>query len=80
MRMAGYNRAEFHMREPVYWDDGYPIALLLREAHPDVVDPSTVEPALLRAWVIALDAFVDDREAMPAEWLAQILVEWVELI
>lgn len=68
------------MRDPVYWDDTYPIALLLREAHPDVTDPSLVEPAVLHAWVIALDAFADDRATMPTEWLEQILVEWVELI
>ena len=68
------------MQDPVYWDDAYPIALLLRAAHPDVADPSIVEPALLHTWVIALDAFADDRETMPVEWLAQILVEWVELI
>lgn len=68
------------MRDPVYWDDAYPIALLLRAAHSDVADPSKVEPALLHAWVIALDGFADDRAAMPAEWLEQILVEWVELI
>jgi FeS assembly protein IscX len=76
----GYNRAEFHMQDPVYWDDAYPIALLLRAAHPDVADPSLVETGVLHAWVIALDAFADDRAIMPAEWLAQILVEWVELI
>lgn len=68
------------MRDPVYWDDAYPIALLLRAAHPEVTDPASVAPALLHTWVIALDVFADDREAMPVEWLAQILVEWVELI
>lgn len=67
------------MRDPVYWDDAYPIALLLRAAHPDVADPATIETRTLHAWVIALDAFADDRAAMPVEWLEQILVEWVEL-
>ena len=78
--VLGYNREEFHMREPVYWDDAYPIALLLRKAHPDIADPAAIAPAILREWVIALDAFADDREATPVEWLEQILVEWVELI
>ena len=36
MKWDGYNREEFHMQDPVYWDDAYPIALLLRETHPDV--------------------------------------------
>jgi len=67
------------MRDPVYWDDAYPIALLLREMHPDVTNPASIEPAILREWVIALEAFADDRDAMPVEWLDQILVEWVEL-
>lgn len=67
------------MQDPVYWDDAYPIALLLREAHPDAADPASVAPAQLHAWVIALEAFADDRGVMPAEWLEQILVEWVEL-
>lgn len=67
------------MQDPVYWDDVYPIALLLRAAHPDVTDPASVEPATLHQWVIALDAFADDREAVPINWLEQILVEWVEL-
>jgi FeS assembly protein IscX len=77
--LDGYNREEFHMLEPVYWDDVYPVALLLREAHPDVADPASVSPATLREWVIALEAFADDRDATPVEWLERILVEWVEL-
>ena len=79
MKWDGYNREEFHMQDPVYWDDAYPIALLLRETHPDVTDPASIEPALVRDWVIALEAFADDRAFTPIEWLEQILVEWVEL-
>lgn len=67
------------LREPLYWDDTYPIALSLNAAHADVADPSLLSLAQLHSWVTALDDFADDREQMPVEWLEQIQVEWIEL-
>lgn len=65
------------MADPVYWDDAYPIALLLKEAHPDA-DPASVDLNELHSWVTRLEGFADDGEAQRA-WLEQIQVEWVEL-
>lgn len=67
------------MSDPIYWDDAYPIALMLRASHPEIDDPTSVAPHVLRDWIIQLDGFADDRDAMPIEWLEQIKVEWVEL-
>ncbi len=67
------------MAEPVYWDDAYPIALLLNGSRADVADPSTVPLNMLRDWVLALEGFADDRDAMPEKHLEQIQAEWVEL-
>jgi FeS assembly protein IscX len=64
--------------DPIYWDDAYPIALMLNRAYP-TVDPTTVETKVLRDWVIQLDGFADDVDVAPLEWLEQIQVEWVEL-
>lgn len=64
--------------DPLYWDDAYPIALLLKAAHPDV-DPIVVEQRELREWVIRLAGFADDPQVMRADWLEQILAEWVEI-
>lgn len=66
------------MADPIYWDDAYPIALLLNEAHPEV-DPTGVPHLVLREWVVDLDGFADDRSALPKEWLERIQMEWVEL-
>lgn len=66
------------MSEPIYWDDAYPIALLLQRALPDE-DPLSVSLERLRDWVVQLDGFVDDRESLPVDCLEQILSEWVEL-
>ena len=75
-----YNREEFHtMADPVYWDDAYPIALMLNAAHADVDDPSTITLSTLQAWVVALDGFADDGDAPQPEWLEHIQAEWVEL-
>ncbi|MFN4294828.1 MAG: Fe-S cluster assembly protein IscX [Thermoflexales bacterium] len=68
------------MADPLYWDDAYPIALLLRSAHPNVADPTTLDLHVLREWVIRLDGFSDDCEAWPVEWLERIQMEWVELL
>jgi FeS assembly protein IscX len=65
------------MADPVYWDDAYPIALLLKEAHPDA-DPTSVDLNELQSWVTRLESFADDGAAQ-REWLEQIQVEWVEL-
>jgi FeS assembly protein IscX len=64
--------------DPLYWDDAYPIALLLKKAHPDV-EPTTVPQDQLRDWVLALDGFVDDASQQPEQSLEHILSEWVEL-
>jgi FeS assembly protein IscX len=66
------------MADPIYWDDAYPIALLLEASHPEA-DPSTVAHGMLREWVIDLEGFADDREAIPMEWLERIQLEWVEM-
>jgi FeS assembly protein IscX len=66
------------MADPVYWDDAYPIALLLKEAHPDA-DPAVVDLNELQNWVMRLEGFADDGGAVQREWLEHIQVEWVEL-
>lgn len=68
------------MADPLYWDDAYPIALLLRAAYSHVADPTTLDLRTLREWVIRLDGFSDDRDACPVEWLEYIQAEWVELL
>lgn len=65
------------MADPVYWDDAYPIALLLKRAHPDA-DPASVDLNELQNWVTRLEDFADDAEAQ-REWLEHIQVEWVDL-
>ena len=69
---------DFTMADPVYSDDAYPIALLLKEAHPDA-DPAAMGLDELQNWVIRLEDFADDSDAVQREWLEQIQVEWVEL-
>ena len=64
--------------DPLYWDDAYPIALVLRAVHPDV-DPTELDSQLLHAWVVGLEGFADDPAVMRVEWLEQIQAEWVEL-
>jgi FeS assembly protein IscX len=66
------------MAEPLYWDDIYPIALLLNRSFPNV-DPLSVEFDQLQDWVAHLDGFADDKTVMPFEWLEQIQVEWIEI-
>jgi FeS assembly protein IscX len=66
------------MADPIYWDDAYPIALLLKQEHPDA-DPASVDLTELQRWVIHLDDFADDGSIVQREWLEQIQVEWVEL-
>jgi len=74
---GGYNFAA-HVSDPIYWDDAYPIALLLRRARPDA-DPLGVSLETLRDWIVQLDGFADDRETLPVDCLEQIQTEWVEL-
>ncbi|MGQ9815621.1 MAG: Fe-S cluster assembly protein IscX [Candidatus Roseilinea sp.] len=64
--------------DPIYWDDAYPIALLLKANHPDV-EPLDVEHATLRQWVIALPGFSDDPDMVCTEWLDDIQCEWLEI-
>ena len=64
--------------DPLYWDDPYPIALILKRAHPNV-DPSEISHEDLYQWVISLDAFADDVDAFLVERLEDIQVEWLEL-
>jgi FeS assembly protein IscX len=65
--------------DPLFWDDAYPIALLLKAAHPET-DPLAVDFAVLREWVLALDAFADEPQGASLHWLEQIQVEWIELV
>ncbi|MCL5275278.1 MAG: Fe-S cluster assembly protein IscX [Chloroflexi bacterium] len=65
-------------RDPLYWDDAYPIALVLRAAHPDV-DPISVELRVLFEWVVGLEDFADDPALTSSEWLERIQAEWIEL-
>lgn len=65
--------------DPLYWDDSYPIALLLRDMYPDV-DPVEIDQDVLHGWVVSLRPFADDPAAERGEWLEQIQAEWIELI
>lgn len=64
--------------EPLYWDDAYAIALLLKRAHPDV-EPVSIGAQSLRRWVTSLQGFADDPDGGYAEILDAIQAEWVEL-
>jgi FeS assembly protein IscX len=64
--------------DPLYWDDAYPIALVLKAAHPDT-DPTEIDHRILHEWVIRLEGFADDPKVMRVEWLERIQTEWVEL-
>lgn len=66
------------MADPIYWDDAYPIALMLRIAHPHV-SPAELALSQVHAWVIVLDGFADEPVLFDASILEQIVVEWVEL-
>ncbi len=63
---------------PLYWDDAYPIALLLRRAHPEA-DPLAVDGGVLKTWVTGLADFADDPNDARETWLEEIQREWVEL-
>jgi FeS assembly protein IscX len=64
--------------DPLYWDDAYPIALMLKRAHPDT-GPLTVASEVLHGWVVALEGFADDPDAHSPDFLEQIRAEWVEI-
>ena len=64
--------------DPLYWDDAYPIALLLKAAHPEV-DPTALDHRVLHEWVIGLEGFADDPAVIYVEWLERIQAEWVEI-
>jgi FeS assembly protein IscX len=70
--------ATYSLHDSLYWDDAYPIALVLKTEHPGE-DPTQVEHATLHKWVIGLVEFADDPAVMRIEYLEQILAEWVEL-
>lgn len=63
---------------PLYWDDAYPIALLLRQSHPEA-NPLAVGVSELKSWVTWLRDFADDPDAVDAARLEDIQREWVEL-
>ena len=65
-------------RDPLYWDDAYPIALALHAAHPGV-DPAALSVHILYEWVIELDGFTDDPALTTSDWLERIQAEWTEL-
>ena len=65
-------------RDPLYWDDAYPIALVLRAAHPNA-DPISVDLRVLYEWVVGLESFADDPALSNSEWLERIQAEWIEL-
>jgi len=67
------------VKNRLYWDDAYPIALSLCQAHPQV-DPSTIDLAVLREWVIGLQSFADDPVLAQLTMLEDIQREWVDLI
>jgi FeS assembly protein IscX len=64
--------------DPLYWDDAYPIALLLKAAHPGT-DPIAIDYRVLHGWVIGLEGFADDPKVMYVGWLERIQAEWVEI-
>lgn len=64
--------------DPLFWDDAYPIALMLAERHPQA-DPACTELAVLHGWVTALPGFSDDPRMMCAQYLVDIQAEWVEI-
>ena len=64
--------------DPLYWDDPYPIALALKQLHPEI-DPTTIAPETLQKWVVTLDEFADNKDEMPIERLEEIQVEWIEI-
>ena len=66
------------VRDPLYWDDAYPIALALRAAHPGI-DPIAIDHQVLHGWVIKLEGFADDPDTVYADWLERIEAEWVEI-
>jgi FeS assembly protein IscX len=64
--------------DPLYWDDAYPIALALQQTYPQV-DPIQVPLETLHQWVIALQEFADNANAVIIERLEEIQVEWIEI-
>lgn len=63
--------------ECFYWDDAYPIARALRQAHPEV-DPLAVDWDTLHRWVVALPGFADDPRLKDPVRLEEIQREWLE--
>jgi len=63
---------------PLFWDDAYPIALLLKRQH-SAEDPLALDDVALRSRVIGLADFADDPDGAQATWLEDIRREWVEL-
>ncbi len=66
------------MADPLYWDDAYPIALMLRKVHPGA-NLLMAGLAALHGWVVALDGFADDPALYSVDLLEQIQAEWVEI-
>jgi FeS assembly protein IscX len=65
-------------QDPLYWDDAYGIALLLKKAHPQV-EPTELDLGTLANWAVALDGFCDAPDGGYAEILEAIQAEWIDL-
>jgi FeS assembly protein IscX len=59
------------------WDDTYPIALALRQAHPEA-DLEQVSLGMIYHWTLDLPAFADDPQLANEEILSAIIQEWLE--
>ncbi len=59
------------------WTDSLDIAIELDEQHPSV-DPTTVNFVDLRAMVIELDGFDDDKDKTGEKILEAIQMYWIE--
>ncbi|MFQ6058112.1 MAG: Fe-S cluster assembly protein IscX [Anaerolineae bacterium] len=62
----------------LYWDDPQNIALALMEAHPEVEDPLDVRFTDLYQWIIELEDFADDPQAVSEGKLEAIQMAWYE--
>ena len=65
-------------KDPLYWDDAYGIAILLKKAHPQT-EPVELDLRTLKDWALALDGFCDTPEGGYNEMLEAIQAEWIEL-
>ncbi len=59
------------------WTDSLDIAIELDEKHPDI-DPTVVNFVDLRAMVVGLDGFSDDKDKTGEKILEAIQMHWIE--